>query len=400
MKTKCVCFRRESASQIPVNLRTAGSQLFLGGHPDDYEPRLDSGASGQRYSGCLADININGKRIDLAGATAKDASLSRACQTSEDQVREQQQTSQNGRTIPKLDESDEEEHLVERATTSTTTAAPRHLLPDEPDLITEDYDDIDEGEEVEELPEEKRIPEPSPTPFMQCALPYRSIPAETEVSMEEGVRFGNYDKTSRIEYYQQGDDGLRSTYSIEFKSSSPDGLIFMWTEFDKSDFVALYLKKGLLHFAFDSGAGPAFLNTSKFYNDSAWHTASFTRYTASGVLTVDDDERVTGNSSGTTTNVNAGTTVYVGGLPAEAWSKRMTLKKLQHIETPFRGCLKNFMLRNKLPGDPLLTHSVQPCTTEVENGFFFYPNSGFLRLGRTLCNFQKFHLTSKERRTK
>jgi laminin alpha 3/5 len=108
----------------------------------------------------------------------------------------------------------------------------------------------------------------------------------------------------------------------------------------------------------------------------------------------------TGNSSGSTTNVNAGSTIYVGGLPAEGWGRRLTGKKLLSIDSPFRGCLRNFQIKNKPPSSPTYINSVQPCTSEVENGFYFYPNAGYLKLsekfkvGRNI----KLSLTIKPRK--
>lgn len=376
-------------------MTSEGSVLFLGGRPDDFQPRGDSGASDQKYSGCLADINVNGKRIDFSDSNVEQSSLTQTCLTLQDKMAIQDESNRNGRTIPKVDDSDEDgggsDVLIEK-TTETPALAPQPLpsLPTEEEEKEDgsDWDgdlvDPDEDEEIEEVPppkKQKKEPEEKPKPFAQCALPYRLTPDEDEdVSLDEGVRFGNLDKTSRMEFFQQKDDGVRSTYSIEFKTSSPDGLIFMWTVFDKIDFVALYMKKGLLHFAFDSGSGPAYLNSTKMYNDSEWHSAVFTRFRTTGDLTVDGMLVVTGNSSGSTTNVDAGTVVYIGGLPTDAWGKRMTMKKIHSVDTPFRGCLRNFMLRNKSPGTPLLTQSVQPCSADVENGMYFYPNLGYLKL--------------------
>lgn len=89
--------------------------------------------------------------------------------------------------------------------------------------------------------------------------------------------FGSMDKTSRLEYFQPKEDGSRSEYQIQFKTSYGSGLIFMWTVVEKPDYIALFLRKGFLHFAFDSGAGPAFLNSTVMYNDTQWHNVSVSR---------------------------------------------------------------------------------------------------------------------------
>ncbi|ODM92461.1 Laminin subunit alpha-4 [Orchesella cincta] len=365
---------RAVAPDGPLNLATPGSTLYLGGRPEDYQPREDSGASNQQFSGCLSDINMNGKRVEFADAVKQDSSVSQTCSSLE----EKKPVVTSTKTIPR-DGSAELDGTPEPITPRPRpTPAPTPVEPP-PEPESEEMEEVEEQEEEKE-PMKEKLPEVAPTPLGQCQLPYRTLPGEEDVSMDEGARFGNLDKTSRLEYFQSEDEGIRSTYSIDFKSSNPDGVIFMWTEFDKIDFVALYLRRGHLHFGFDSGSGPAILNSSRLYNDSEWHSASFTRYKTQGELTIDGVVVATGNSSGSTTNVNAGTKLYVGGLPKEGWDKRMTLKKLQNVDTPFRGCLRNLVMRNKSPGQPTLKQSVYPCSSEVENGVFFYPNAGYLKL--------------------
>jgi hypothetical protein len=349
------------------------------------------------YSGCLADISINGKRLDFTDAYVQDSSIGQKCITvQEKDALAIEGPGKNGRTIPKYDEAEEQEVGPIRetppttTTTTTTTTETSVVLQPSPDEELEEaslwdpdkYDEVDKDEDEET--DAKKDEEVPPTPYMKCALPFREVPQDTkDVSMEDGIRFGNLDKTSRMEYVQPKEDGSRSEYSIEFKTSNPNGLLVMWTEFDKMDYVALFMRRGFLHFAFDSGSGPAVLNSTVTFNDSNWHTASFSRYRTQGILTVDGNTVATGNSSGSTTNVNAGSTIYIGGLPTEGWIKKMTSKKLLNIDSPFRGCLKNFMIKNKPATSPIYIHSVQPCTDSVENGFFFYPNAGYIKLGKS-----------------
>jgi len=348
------------------------------------------------YSGCLGDISINGKRLDFTDAYVTGSSISQKCLTVEEkEALAVEGLELNGRTIPKYDETDDEETLVRTTasttttstTTTTTTTTTQAPLPVEPDADnnlwdTDEYDkEKDDDDDDDDGLSTKKDEEVAPTPFMKCALPVHEVPSDTkDVDMDEGIRFGNLDKLSRLEYAQPKEDGSRSEYAIQFKTSSPNGIIFMWTEFDKMDYVALFMRKGFLHFAFDSGSGPAVLNSTVMYNDSQWHAASFSRYRTQGTLMVDDNIVATGNSSGSTTNVNAGSTIYVGGIPSEGWQRRMTFKKLLNIESPFRGCLRQFRIKNKPAPAPTYVNSVQPCATAVENGFYFYPNAGYLKL--------------------
>lgn len=208
-----------------------------------------------------------------------------------------------------------------------------------------------------------------------------------------GVMFGNLDRYSRAEFKHPTSEGIRSEYSIEFKTSYGDGLIFMWTAFEKSDYIALFIRKGFLHFAFDSGAGPAFLNSTVVFDDGNWHTASITRFEQQGGLTVDGKIIATGTTQGSTKEVNAGKIVYVGGLPSEGWSKMMTKKKLLNVDSPFKGCLRNFQIRGISPS-PLKHHSVQPCNEDTEQGYFFYPNAGYLKIGKYVNCLKIIYITT------
>ncbi len=234
-----------------------------------------------------------------------------------------------------------------------------------------------------QAPRTKKPEEPIPDPFEKCVLPYRTkLPFEPETELEDGIRFGNYDKTSRLEFQEPRDDGLRSDYSIDFKTSYPNGIILMKTNPDSSDFIAIYLFGGSVHYAFDSGAGIGLLNSSTLYNDGDWHTVSVERDAANGVLTVDDAVIGTGRSAGTTTSINAGTTLYVGGLSSAVLKQKFnTAKKVSGLDSPISGCLRNLLIRRQRPGEPSYRHpALEACSEPAEKGFSFYPNSGYLKL--------------------
>ena len=378
----------------PVYITDSGSQLYFGGHPPDYTIRSDSVKVDSGYSGCLGDINVNGKRINFTNAVVKDSSISPKCLAGvPSELLVAEEIGGTSRIIPQEEEEGGAAPPVRQETTTTTTTTTTEAPPPPPPapevrnvtevIYEEEVEYVEEPEPTEPAKRPAEPTKPTPTPFQQCALPYREFEESTEpVSLEEGVRFGNYEKTSRMEFTVTDSDKTRSIYSIQFKTSAPDGLIFFRSDFVKADFVALFMKKGYLHFAFDSGSGAAFLNSTKTLNDSNWHTAEFTRNLNQGELIVDGVPMATGTSPGSTTDINAGNTLYVGGLPPNAWGKHLTARKLLSVDSAFRGCLKNFLIRDRPPGPPTVAYSVEPCRDDVEPGYFFYPNSGYLKLGK------------------
>jgi len=384
----------------PVLINTPGSILFFGGRPDAYPLSMENTVADSPFKGCMGDITINGKRVDFSDAVAKESSLNPTCLNEQELDAFNNVDIGSSRTIPKPDDKDFfDEYETEENEVD-------YKMTDEDTKDEYGRENIDDGkDEMKQLPKAtttsttttterpRKIPimdeEKPPPPFEKCNLPYRQKPEKTQqVSLVDGAMFGNFDRSSRMEFIQPIDDGSRSEYSIDFRTSEPNGLIFMWTEYDKIDFMALFLRHGLLHFAFDSGSGPAFLNSTQMFNDSKWHSVNFKRYLVTGELIVDGLLMATGNSSGGTSNINAGNLVYVGGLPENEWNFKMTQRKLLFMKSPFRGCLRNFQIKNRVP-EPQGIFSVQKCSDQFERGFFFYPNSGFLALRKyfqTLCN--------------
>lgn len=99
----------ENAPSGPIQLNTAGSSLLFGGRPDDF---VISGAtaSDTPYTGCLADISINGNRLDFTDSEVKDASIGQKCFTAQEKeamAQEMNQPTANGRRIQAYDEDED-----------------------------------------------------------------------------------------------------------------------------------------------------------------------------------------------------------------------------------------------------------------------------------------------------
>ena len=63
-------------------------------------------------------------------------------------------------------------------------------------------------------------------------------------------------------------------FSIDFRTTYEDGIIFYVDDERHSDFMALYMKGGKLVFGYNCGSGIATIPTNNFYNDGHWHTVS------------------------------------------------------------------------------------------------------------------------------
>ena len=63
----------------------------------------------------------------------------------------------------------------------------------------------------------------------------------------------------------------RSQFSLSFKTSGQNGLLFYVADSRHIDFLGLYMVDGELHFGFNCGSGAAKIMSGITYNDGQWH---------------------------------------------------------------------------------------------------------------------------------
>ena len=64
----------------------------------------------------------------------------------------------------------------------------------------------------------------------------------------------------------------RGEFSLQMKTTASDGMILYMADDRQVDFVALYLKAGLLVYAFNCGSSPVVIRSGAGYNDGQWHS--------------------------------------------------------------------------------------------------------------------------------
>lgn len=85
----------------------------------------------------------------------------------------------------------------------------------------------------------------SPAPpqnFGECRLPLGPA-SDPDLSPDSGLRFGTQ-RESYLEFRRKLKIKKRSEFSLEFKTTEPDGIIFYAAHEGHNDFVALFLKNG------------------------------------------------------------------------------------------------------------------------------------------------------------
>ena len=62
----------------------------------------------------------------------------------------------------------------------------------------------------------------------------------------------------------------------------------------------------------------------------------------------------------------------------------MYIDSLQNVAYSFMGCIRNFTVGGKALPSPSQEVEVQPCTTTLEQGSFFYSDGGYVQMSKYL----------------
>ncbi|KAM4014179.1 neurexin 3 isoform 13-T13 [Anomaloglossus baeobatrachus] len=133
---------------------------------------------------------------------------------------------------------------------------------------------------------------------------------------------------------------------FQFKTISPDGFI-LFNSGDGSDFIAVELVKGYIHYVVDLGNGQNVIkgNSERPLNDNQWHHVVITRDN-SNTHTLKVDAKVVTQVINGAKNLDLKGDLYIAGLNQIMYS---TLPKLVASRDGFEGCLASVDLNGKLP---------------------------------------------------
>ncbi|KAL1130840.1 hypothetical protein AAG570_012081, partial [Ranatra chinensis] len=134
---------------------------------------------------------------------------------------------------------------------------------------------------------------------------------------------------SRIEYEKlPGLNRNKSVFSVDIKTLAKEGIIFYASDNKSVDFIAVYLQNGIVHYGFNCGSGPVFINSDRTISDDKWHTITFKRKGIQGSLFIDDILVGRGNSTGHAETINVMPPFYLGGIPPKLESNSKTNLKV------------------------------------------------------------------------
>ncbi|XP_036438332.1 neurexin 3b isoform X2 [Colossoma macropomum] len=133
---------------------------------------------------------------------------------------------------------------------------------------------------------------------------------------------------------------------FQFKTTSADGFI-LFNSGDGSDFIAVELVKGYIHYVFDLGNGPSLLkgNSDGSLNDNQWHSVVITR-DATNTHTLKVDTKSVSQVVNGAKNLDLKGDLFVAGLGPNMYHN---LPKLVVSREGFQGCLASVDLNGRLP---------------------------------------------------
>ncbi|XP_051941615.1 neurexin 3a isoform X3 [Hippocampus zosterae] len=133
---------------------------------------------------------------------------------------------------------------------------------------------------------------------------------------------------------------------FQFKTTSPDGFI-LFNSGDGSDFIAIELVKGYIHYVFDLGNGPNLIKgkSERTLNDNQWHNVAITRDN-SNTHTLKVDTTTTFQSINGAKNLDLKGDLFIAGLGPGMYG---SLPKLVASREGFQGCLASVDLNGRLP---------------------------------------------------
>ncbi|KAJ6656843.1 hypothetical protein lerEdw1_003174 [Lerista edwardsae] len=329
-----------------LNLRTS---LYLGGVDDALHLPAAANVSSP-FSGCIGELSVNGKKVDLSYSFLESRSISQ-CQ--DGSPCDRRPCRHGGKCLP-TGEFEFQCLCLEGYQGERCEASEGHCQPPclnggsckeaacvcPPGFL---------GQQCEHDAAQPQLhvdwpPEGSGGNGTLGALPPRDAPGQYGAYFQDG----GYVALPRHAFPRSLPDSPE-TIELEVRTSSPSGLL-LWQgvkdgESGKAkDFISLGLQDGHLVFSYQLGSGEANILSEDPVDDGEWHRVTAVREGRKGFLQVDGEEVVRGESPGKNVMVNTGGRVYLGGAPH---IEALTAGKFL---SGFTGCLKNVVLLNERPG--------------------------------------------------
>ncbi|XP_045042263.2 pikachurin isoform X3 [Desmodus rotundus] len=132
--------------------------------------------------------------------------------------------------------------------------------------------------------------------------------------------------------------------ALEFRAEAEDGLLLYCgeNEHERGDFMSLAIIRRSLQFRFNCGTGVAIIESETKIKLGGWHTVTLYRDGLNGLLQLNNNTPVTGQSQGHYSKITFRTPLYLGGAPSTYWLVRAT-----GTNRGFQGCVQSLMVNGE-----------------------------------------------------
>ncbi|CAI9728190.1 laminin subunit alpha-like [Octopus vulgaris] len=208
-----------------------------------------------------------------------------------------------------------------------------------------------------------------------CALP--EVP-EKSLSIS-GQRFGTTGSLSWWHFEIPHQSKVSNFITLEFNTRKEDGLLLYASDKNHNDFLAVYLEKEYVVFAFNCGGGTSRQQSTLKANDGHWHTLSIKLEKKEAALQVDREPLIRFTGKGKSKELNVQKEIYVGGIQPQP---KKFIDNVNISSHQFIGCMRNLKMNKKLISENNFgkKQSVKPCYDKDEEGVFIGANGGHIKL--------------------
>ncbi|KAJ6658757.1 hypothetical protein lerEdw1_019678, partial [Lerista edwardsae] len=133
--------------------------------------------------------------------------------------------------------------------------------------------------------------------------------------------------------------------AMEFRASDLSGLLLYNGQNRGKDFISLALVNGFVELRFNTGSGTGIITSRVPVEPGRWHQLVVNRNRRSGMLSVDGEPHVNGESPSGTDGLNLDTDLFVGGAPEDQIA---AVAERTSVTAGLKGCIRLLDVNNQM----------------------------------------------------
>ncbi|XP_023187509.1 agrin isoform X3 [Xiphophorus maculatus] len=152
--------------------------------------------------------------------------------------------------------------------------------------------------------------------------------------------------------------------AMEFRASEMNGLLLYNGQMKKKDFISLALVNSRVELKFNTGSGTGTVISEVQISQGRWHQLVVTRSRRIGMLSVDGEPHVQGESPHGTDGLNLDTPLFIGGVTDDL---KLDVRERTGVTAGLVGCIRMLDVNNRMlniqeaNGDSLFGVGVGEC---------------------------------------